>query len=99
MSLVGASGAVSGLMGGAARLIAGRGRVGPLWSRPVLAIAGTWALINIAIAIFGSSLLPGTGGAGVGWEAPPGRVGRRPAVDHALRLAGAEGMNGHAGVR
>jgi membrane associated rhomboid family serine protease len=68
-ALVGASGAVSGMMGGAARLIAGRGRVGPLFSRPVAAIAGMWAVINLAIAVFGSSLLPGTGGAGVGWEA------------------------------
>jgi membrane associated rhomboid family serine protease len=69
LALVGASGAVSGLMGGASRLIAGRGQVGPLWSRPVAAIAGMWAIINVGIAIFGSSLLPGAGEAGVGWEA------------------------------
>ena len=67
--LVGASGAVSGLMGGAARLIAGRGRVGPIFSRAVFGIGGMWAAINVAIAIFGSSLLPGTNGAGVAWEA------------------------------
>ena len=68
-ALVGASGAVSGLMGAAARLIGGRGRIGPLFSPPVIGIGASWIAINAAIGIFGSSLLPGTGGAGVAWEA------------------------------
>ncbi len=67
--LVGASGAVSGLMGAAARLIGGRGRIGPLFSPPVVAMGASWILINAAIGVFGSALLPGTGGAGVAWEA------------------------------
>ncbi|MDB5422842.1 MAG: rhomboid family protein [Phenylobacterium sp.] len=68
-ALVGASGAVSGLMGAAARLIGGRGRIGPLFSPAVVGMGASWIAINVAIGIFGSSLLPGTGGAGVAWEA------------------------------
>lgn len=67
--LVGASGAVSGLMGAAARLIGGRGRIGPLFSPAVVGMGASWIAINAAIGIFGSALLPGTGGAGVAWEA------------------------------
>jgi membrane associated rhomboid family serine protease len=68
-ALVGASGAVSGLMGAAARLIGGRGRIGPLFSPAVVGMGASWIVINVAIGVFGSSLLPGTGGAGVAWEA------------------------------
>jgi membrane associated rhomboid family serine protease len=68
-ALVGASGAVSGLMGAAARLIGGRGRIGPLLSPSVVGMGASWIAINVAIGVFGSSLLPGTGGAGVAWEA------------------------------
>ena len=67
--IVGASGAVSGLMGAAARLIGGEGRVGPLFSRSVLGMGGGWVAINGLIAVFGSGFLPGSGGAGVAWEA------------------------------
>ena len=67
--LVGASGAVAGLMGAASRLIAGHGRLGPMFSRPVLAMGGAWFAINLLIALVGSSLIPGTGGAPVAWEA------------------------------
>jgi membrane associated rhomboid family serine protease len=67
--VVGASGAVSGLMGAAARLIGGHGRVGPMFSRPVLGMGGGWLAINLIIALVGGSFLPGAGGAGVAWEA------------------------------
>lgn len=67
--IVGASGAVSGLMGAAARLIGGRGRVGPMFSPAVLGMGGGWIAINLLIAVFGGSFLPGSGSAGVAWEA------------------------------
>jgi membrane associated rhomboid family serine protease len=67
--IVGASGAVSGLMGASARLIGGHGRVGPMFSRAVLGMGGGWIAINLLIALVGGSFLPGTGGAGVAWEA------------------------------
>jgi membrane associated rhomboid family serine protease len=67
--VVGASGAVSGLMGAAARLIGGEGRVGPIFSRTVLGMGGGWIAINVIIAVFGGSFMPGAGNAGVAWEA------------------------------
>ncbi|THD59320.1 rhomboid family intramembrane serine protease [Phenylobacterium sp.] len=67
--VVGASGAVSGLMGAAARLIGGEGRVGPVFSRTVLGMGGGWIVINLIIAVFGGSFMPGAGNAGVAWEA------------------------------
>jgi membrane associated rhomboid family serine protease len=67
--IVGASGAVSGLMGASARLMGGHGRVGPMFSRPVLGMGGGWIAINLLIAVFGGSFLPGSGSAGVAWEA------------------------------
>jgi membrane associated rhomboid family serine protease len=67
--IVGASGAVSGLMGASARLIGGQGRVGPLFSQAVLGMGGAWIAINLLIAVVGGSFLPGSGSAGVAWEA------------------------------
>ncbi len=67
--VVGASGAVSGLMGAAARLIGGEGRPGPMFSRPVLALGGGWLVVNVIFALIGSSFVPGGGSAGVAWEA------------------------------
>jgi len=67
--IVGASGAVSGLMGASARLIGGHGRVGPLFSPAVLSMGGAWIAINLLIALVGGNFLPGAGGAGVAWEA------------------------------
>ena len=66
--VVGASGAVSGLMGASARLIGGHGRVGPLFSSAVLSMGAAWIAINGLIAVFGGQILPGSGGAGVAWE-------------------------------
>lgn len=65
--LVGASGAVSGLMGAASRLIAGRGGLGPMLSRPVVAMAGAWVIVNLLLAATG--MTPGAEGGTVAWEA------------------------------
>lgn len=68
-ALVGASGAVSGFMGAAARLIAGRGQVGPILSRPVIGMGLAWLAVNLLIGLIGSGLIPGAGGVGIAWEA------------------------------
>jgi membrane associated rhomboid family serine protease len=67
--LVGASGAISGLMGAASRLIAGRGRVGPILSSPVLGMGLAWVVVNLLVGVLGGGFLPGTAGAAVAWEA------------------------------
>lgn len=67
-NLIGASGAASGLMGAAARLIGGHGRVGPVFSRPVMSLGFAWILVNLVMA-FAGGLLMGDPGASVGWEA------------------------------
>lgn len=68
--LVGASGAVSGLMGAAARLIGGRGYdMGKIFSRPVLGMGAAWVVVNIVGGVLGASLMPGANGAGIAWEA------------------------------
>lgn len=87
-ALVGASGAVSGLMGAAARLIAGRGELGGVFSRTVLGFAAGWIAVNLILAVVGFA--PGSGDAQIAWEAhlagffvgvlligPIARVGRR----------------------
>lgn len=70
--LVGASGAVSGLMGAASRLIERRpenenGDLAPFSSRTVIGMAAGWAVVNGLVALVGFG--PGTGGAPVAWEA------------------------------
>jgi membrane associated rhomboid family serine protease len=67
--VVGASVAVSGLMGATARLMGGAGRPGPVFSKPVLSLGSGWLAINLIIAVVGGQFLPGAGGAGVAWEA------------------------------
>ncbi len=42
--VVGASGAVSGLLGAASRIIEGHGRIGPMFGRTVLGMAAAWAI-------------------------------------------------------
>lgn len=68
-SLIGASGAASGLMGAAARLIGGDGRVGPVFSRAVVGMGAGWLIINIIMAFAGGLAVPGGGLGAVGWEA------------------------------
>lgn len=65
--LVGASGAVSGLMAAASRLIAGRGRLGPILSAPVIGMGAAWIVVNVLVAVTG--IAPGADGAAVAWEA------------------------------
>ena len=68
-ALLGASGAASGLMGAAARLIGGRGEVGPVLSRAVTGMGAGWLVVNIIMAVAGGTLIPGAGGGAIGWEA------------------------------
>lgn len=64
--LVGASGAVSALAAAAARIVAGRGEVGPIFSPVVLGMGGGWVIANLLIAVVGFA--PGAGGAQVAWD-------------------------------
>lgn len=66
-ALVGASGAASGLMGATARLIEGRGSLGPLAGRTVVGMTVVWILLNMALGLTG--LTPGTAGAPIAWQA------------------------------
>jgi membrane associated rhomboid family serine protease len=65
--LVGASGAASGLMGGASRLLDGTGRPSPLVSRPVFAMSLGWIVVNAVLGL--SGLTPGAAGVAVAWQA------------------------------
>ena len=65
--LVGASGAVSGLMGASSRMMERRGVLSSLASRTVVGMAAAWIVANLLIGLTG--LAPGTGGAPVAWEA------------------------------
>lgn len=64
--LVGASGAVSALAAASARIMAGRGDVGPILSPMVLGMGGGWLIANLLIAVVGFA--PGAGGAQVAWD-------------------------------
>lgn len=66
-SLVGASGAVFGLIGAATRLMGGHGRVLPLFQSGVLKQAGAWMAVNLILGLIG--LAPGADGARIAWEA------------------------------
>jgi membrane associated rhomboid family serine protease len=66
-ALVGASGAASGLMGAAARLIQGQGRPGSLVGRTVIGMTFGWIAVNAVLGV--SGLTPGTAGAPVAWQA------------------------------
>ena len=66
-ALVGASGAASGLMGAAARLIQGNGSVGAIGGRTVWAMTASWIIVNVVLGV--SGLTPGAGGAPVAWQA------------------------------
>ena len=65
---IGASGATSGLMGAAARIVGGEGRIGPMFSRPVLRMGAGWSAINLMMAFSGNLLIPGGAYAVVGWQ-------------------------------
>jgi membrane associated rhomboid family serine protease len=71
--VVGASGAASGLMAAASRLMTRGASLAPLLSAPVLGMAAAWIVANLILALVtragGAALVPGTGGAPVAWEA------------------------------
>ncbi len=94
-ALVGASGAVSGQLGAAARLIEGRGRLGQIGGRTVVGMTLAWIAVNAVLGL--SGLTPGAAGLPVAWEAhvfgylagliligPVARLARGPHPDHAL---------------
>jgi membrane associated rhomboid family serine protease len=86
--VVGASGAASGLMGAAARLIEGRGQLGRLGGRTVVSMSIAWILANVVFGVTG--LAPGTEGAPVAWQAHiMGYFAGLLLVSLAGRLAGA----------
>lgn len=64
--VVGASGAISGLMGGAARLVAGPGVVSRTFSRSALQFVIPWIVLNLLIALAGAALGPAVP---IAWEA------------------------------
>ena len=67
--LIGASGAVAGMMGAASRLMWPGPGLAPFRSPMVLGLAASWIVINV---IFGMVLIgwtPGSGGAPIAWEA------------------------------
>ena len=72
-AMVGASGAASGLVAAASRLVAGRGRLGPMVAPFVVTMGLAWLAVNLLVAgvmaAGATALLPGTGGAGIAWEA------------------------------
>ena len=65
--LVGASGAVFGLIGAATRLLGGGGRVLPLTNRGVITTSIAWMAINAVVGLIGFA--PGVEGARIAWEA------------------------------
>jgi len=65
--VVGASGAISGLLGGSSRLIEGRGRIGSPLGSTVLGMGAAWVIVNVALGV--SGLTPGAEGMPVAWQA------------------------------
>ena len=65
--LVGASGAISGLMGATSRLLDRRGVLAPFRSRTVIGMGAAWAFINLLMALGWIDV--GSGAAPIAWEA------------------------------
>lgn len=64
---IGASGAVSALMGAAGRLLERRGTLSPILSRTPVTFAIVWTAINVAVGLAG--YVPGLGFVRLAWEA------------------------------
>lgn len=65
--IIGASGAISGLAGAAARLFEGGDRPGPIRSRLAVGMAAAWVVTNLVIGLLGFA--PGTDGAQlIAWQ-------------------------------
>jgi membrane associated rhomboid family serine protease len=67
MPLVGASGAVSGLFGGASRLIENPPGLSSFASRAVVGTAAAWIVVNVVFGLAG--IAPGMGVVKIAWEA------------------------------
>jgi len=73
--VVGASGAISGLMGTGIRLLPGRAPwarpgeepMAPLFSRQVLSFSAVWVAMNVVVGIWGLGLVPA--GQAIAWQA------------------------------
>lgn len=65
--LVGASGAVTGLLGGAIRLLGRDGRLRPLTDGRVIGMSAAILALNVVTGLIGFA--PGTNGAQIAWEA------------------------------
>jgi membrane associated rhomboid family serine protease len=66
--VVGASGAISGLMGAASRMLGPRwAGLSPIVSRPVISIGAGWIVVNALLALTGAA--PFMAGARIAWEA------------------------------
>jgi membrane associated rhomboid family serine protease len=66
--VVGASGAIAGLMGAAARTMdSAPGQLGPVFGPRVISLGLGWLVVNLVLAVTGSLLTMGAGG--VAWEA------------------------------
>jgi membrane associated rhomboid family serine protease len=66
--VIGASGAVAGLMGAASRLMGGGPDLAPLLSRPVVGMAAAWVLINVIFGAVFAGWAPGANGAPIAWD-------------------------------
>ena len=69
LPVIGASGAVAGLMGAGSRLLGGQGELAPFRSQPVIGLAGSWLLINLLFGVVLKGWSPGAGGAPIAWQA------------------------------
>ena len=66
--LIGASGAISGLVGAASRMVwRPPGELGPIFSRTVAAMTVPWIIANVLLGVLG--LTPGAGDMPVAWQA------------------------------
>lgn len=65
--MVGASGAVFGLIGAATRMLGGHGRLLPLTDRRVITSSLAWMGVNAIVGLIGFA--PGAEGARIAWEA------------------------------
>ena len=66
--VIGASGAVSGLMGAGSRLLWRDGDLAPFRSQPVVGLATAWVLINVVFGVILKGWAPGSGGAPIAWQ-------------------------------
>lgn len=88
-STIGASGALAGCMGAASRMRGPGPALDPFSSRPVLAMAGAWLVINLVFGLLLIGWAPGSGGAPLSWEAHlGGYAAGLLLIGPALRLLG-----------